>query len=237
MSVHWGIKAATVVLLSGALNACVPYPREREAYSDLCQSEYQFTVPGMAGKNKIFLQTWLFDHETTHERYKQAHFTIPYVQGPGAPHEFYVQLIAWNEDRKRPSRASSRGEPAIPILYDSRQAYITFENGSRLFARPEIFIGNNKVYDFPTPDMAYARPSPYDINSDEVHRLVPKLTNNDDYGSVYVLFKTAAFNANSKWTINLGSLEVNGQKIAIPPLRLCYHPLKKWVGIEPLMRP
>ena len=81
-----------------------------------------------------------------------------------------------------------------------------------------------------------ARPSPYDINSYEVQRNIPKMTNKR-YGSAYVIFQTDKFDADSKWTIHLGALEVQGQKLPIPPLELCYHPVKKWMGIEPLMRP
>jgi hypothetical protein len=40
--------------------------------------------------------------------------------------EFFVQMIAYNKDRQRPSTDSKRGEAPIPVLYDSRQAYITF---------------------------------------------------------------------------------------------------------------
>ncbi len=39
-------------------------------------------------------------------------------------------------------------------------------------------MGLNDINDFPSVTERAARPSPYDINSDEVHRLIPKLTNN-----------------------------------------------------------
>ncbi|MGK9173477.1 hypothetical protein KXR87_09615 [Yokenella regensburgei] len=123
-------------------------------------------------------------------------------------------------------------------MLDSRQAYIDFGDGQRLAARPEIFSGTTFFpYDFPEDDLKHAWPSPYDINSDEVHRNVPRITNNDDYGSAYVVFKVYNQLANTKWTIHLGELEAGGQKISVPPLKLCYQPTLKWIGIEPLMRP
>ncbi len=70
-----------------------------------------------------------------------------------------------------------------------------------------------------------------------MHRRIPKLTNNKRYGSAYVIFQTDKLNADSEWTIHLGSLLVRGHKVAVPPLQLCYHPVKKWIGIEPLMKP
>lgn len=52
-----------------------------------------------------------------------------------------------------------------------------------------------------------------------------------------MIFQTDKLNADSEWTIHLGSLLVRGHKVAVPPLQLCYHPVKKWIGIEPLMKP
>jgi len=232
------IKSLSLLLAAATLAACVPWKRERAAYADLCQSEFQFKVPGPKGESTLYLETYLYDHAALwgEKRYEQA----LYVQYPGEKYprpEFYVQLIAYNKDRQRPSTNSSGGEPPIPIVYDSRQAYITFEDGSRLKARPELYLGINETYDFPVVYAPAARPSPYDINSDEVQRNIPKMTNNKRYGSAYVIFQTDKFDADSKWTIHLGALEVQGQKLPIPPLELCYHPVKKWMGIEPLMRP
>ena len=187
---NWtGIATLMMVMLSG----CVPWPRERPGYNDLCQSEYQFDVTTPNGKKTLILETYLYDHSIPGlvMTEKRGSFTLPKVQGPEARPEFYVQLIAYNKGRLRPSRARQKGQPAIPILYDSRQAYIDMGDGSRQYARPEIFLGTEAFpYDFPGNTMKYARPSPYDINSDEVHRLVPRISNNDDYGSVYVVFKT-----------------------------------------------
>lgn len=215
-----------------------PWKRERAAYADLCESEFQFKVPGPQGETTLYLETYLYDHAAQwgEKRYEQG----LHVQYPGEEYprpEFFVQMIAYNKDRQRPSTDSKRGEPPIPVLYDSRQAYIIFEDGSRLNARPEVYVGLNDVYDYPSVNERAARPSPYDINSDEVHRMIPKLTNNKRYGSAYVIFQTDKLNADSKWTIHLGSLQVQGRTVAIPPLQLCYHPAKKWIGIEPLMKP
>ncbi len=113
---------------------------------------------------------------------------------------------AYNKDRQRPSIKSSGGEPPIPIVYDGRQAYITFEDGSRLNARPALYLGINETYDFPVVYAPAARPSPYHINSDEVQRNIPKMTNNKRYGSACVIFQTDKFDADSKWTIHLGAL-------------------------------
>ena len=122
--------------------------------------------------------------------------------------------------------------------HGSRQAYIDMGNGKRQAARPEIFPGTTSFpYDFPENDMKHARPSPYDINSDEVYRNVPRITNNDDYGSAYVVFKINNKYENTQWAIHLGELEIDGQKVAVPPLKLCYQPTLKWIGLEPLMRP
>lgn len=235
--IKWTGTAASVILL---LSGCVPWPRERPGYIDLCQSEYQFNVTGPGGKSTVILETYLYDHAIPGlvMSEKQGHFNLANVQGPEARPDFYVQLIAYNKGRQRPSKPGRKGKPAIPILFDSRQAWLDTGDGSRQYARPEIFLGTDTFpYDFPGNTMKYARPSPYDINSDEVHRLVPRISNNDDYGSVYVVFKKWTREANAKWTVHLGELDVAGQKVAIPPLKLCYQPTKKWIGIEPLMRP
>ncbi|WP_455887138.1 hypothetical protein [Pseudomonas rustica] len=235
------LKRATSLLLllaTASLTACVPWKRERAAYADLCESEFQFNVPGPQGETTLYLETYLYDHAAQwgEKRYEQG----LHVQYPGEKYlrpEFFVQMIAHNKDRQRPSTDSKRGQPAIPVLYDSRQAYITFEDGTRLSARPEVYVGMDKIYDFPLVNEQSARPSPYDINSDEVHRMIPKITNNKRYGSAYVIFQTDKLNADSKWTINMGSLQVQGRNVEIPPLQLCYHPVKRWIGIEPLMKP
>jgi len=231
-----GAVALVVTLLSG----CVPYPRERPGYTDLCESEHTFSVDPPSGRQEIVLETYLYDHSIP-GRYmpeKRGSFTIPYVQGPEARPEFYVQLIAYNKGRQRPSRPGSKGLAPVPIMLDTRQAYIDLGDGKRQPARPEVFLGTTSFpYDFPENNTAYARPSPYDINSDEVHRNVPRITNNDDYGSAYLVFKIYYKYANTKWTIHLGELEVAGQKVSVPPLKLCYQPTRKWIGIEPLMRP
>ncbi|WP_235509455.1 hypothetical protein [Cronobacter condimenti] len=226
----------SVTLLVG----CIPYPRERPGYIDLCKRQYEFNVDSPNGKQDIILETYLYDHAIpgNYMPEKQGNFTIPFVQGPEARPEFYVQLIAYNKGRQRPSRTGSKGTPPVPVMLDTRKAYIDLGDGKRLQARPEIFLGTTTFpYDFPEDNMAYARPSPYDINSDEVHRNVPRITNNDDYGSAYVVFNIYNKDANVAWTIHAGVLEVEGQKITIPPFKLCYQPTLKWIGIEPLMRP
>ncbi|KTC22744.1 MULTISPECIES: hypothetical protein [Pseudomonas] len=220
--------------LSALLVACVPYPRERPAYADLCESRQVFEVPTAHGVKTFYLYTYLYDHALMwrDRPYTQGYFSVPH----GSPQrEFYVQVIGFNKNRQQPLKAGS-GEAPIPMLYDSRKAYLTFENGQRLAARPDLYLGalNN---DFPLSGKDYVRPSPFDINSDEVHRRIPKLTNNSRYGSVYVAFNTPDFNADAKWTINLGTLEIDGQSVTVAPLQLCHHPKKSWIGVEPLMRP
>ncbi|MGZ0719442.1 hypothetical protein ACXNAM_01610 [Kluyvera cryocrescens] len=232
--------SGVIVLVATLLGGCIPYPRERPGYIDLCESEHKFIVDTPRGKQEIVLETYLYDH-TIPGRYmpaKRSSFTIPYVQGPEARPEFYVQLIAYNKGRQRPSRPGSRGKPAVPIIIDTRKAYIDLGDGHRQNARPEVYLGTTAFpYDFPEENAKYARPSPYDINSDEVHRNVPRITNNDDYGSAYVVFKIYDGYANAKWTVHLGELEVDGVKVAVPALKLCYQPTLKWIGFEPLMRP
>jgi len=229
-----------VTLIVTLLGGCVPYPRERPGYIDLCESEHTFSVDSPGGKQEIFLETYLYDHAIP-GRYmpeKRGHFTIPHVQGPEAEPEFYVQLIAYNKGRQRLSHPGSKGLPPLPVILDTRQAYIDLGDGKHRSARPEVFLGTRSFpYDFPEDNMEFARPSPYDINSDEVHRNVPRITNNDDYGSAYVVFKIYNKYANTRWLIHLGELEIAGQKVNIPPLKLCYQPTLKWIGIEPLMRP
>lgn len=220
--------------LSALLVACVPYPRERPAYADLCESRQVFEVPTAYGVKTFYLYTYLYDHALMwrDRPYTQGYFSVPH----GSPQrEFYVQVIGFNKNRQQPLKPGS-GEAPIPMLYDSRKAYLTFENGQRLAARPDLYLGalNN---DFPLSGKDYVRPSPFDINSDEVHRRIPKLTNNSRYGSVYVAFNTPDFNADAKWTINLGTLEIDGQSVTVAPLQLCHHPKKSWIGVEPLMRP
>ena len=39
-------RSLTLLLAATALAACVPWKRERAAYADLCQSEFQCKVPG-----------------------------------------------------------------------------------------------------------------------------------------------------------------------------------------------
>lgn len=233
----WGV---AVTLAMTQLSGCIPYPRERPAYIDLCESNHKFSVDSPGGKQEIILETYLYDHAIPGDYMpeKRGYFTLSRTQDPQAQPEFYVQLIAYNKGRERPSRTGSRGQPAVPVMLDSRQAYIDLGDGKRLNARPEVFLGTRSFpYDFPGDNMEYARPSPYDINSDEVHRNVPRITNNDDYGSAYVVFKINNKSANARWTVHLGELEVAGQKVAVPPLKLCYQPTVKWIGIEPLIRP
>ncbi len=233
----WG---GAVTLAVTLLGGCVPYPRERPAYIDLCESAHKFSVDSRSGKQEIILESYLYDHAIPGQYVpeKRASFTLPNVKGPEAEPEFYVQLIAYNKGRQRPSRSESKGVPPVPIMLDTRQAYIDLGDGKRLAARPDVFLGTTSYpYDFPEDNMKYARPSPYDINSDEVHRNVPRITNNDDYGSAYVVFKIYNKYQNTQWTIHLGDLEVDGQKVAVPPLKLCYQQTVKWIGVEPLMRP
>ncbi|KQB54713.1 hypothetical protein AQS70_21045 [Pseudomonas endophytica] len=227
------LKATLLALFAASLGACVPWPRERPAYADLCQSEFEFKVPG----ETVVLEAYLYDHAAlwSDRPVTQALHT----QLPGekvSRKQFYVQLITYNKGRQRPT-SSSHGEAPVPILYDSRQAYITFEDGSQLKANPNLYLGDDETYDYPLVNQPHTRPSPYNINSDEVHRRVPRITNNSRYGSVYLIFPTEDFNAQSAWTIHLGALDINGQKVDIPPLKLCHQPVKKWIGIEPLMRP
>ena len=40
------IKMMIVAFLVGLLNSCVPWPRVRAEYTDLCQTNYQFKIPG-----------------------------------------------------------------------------------------------------------------------------------------------------------------------------------------------
>lgn len=232
--------SGAVVLVVTLLGGCIPYPRERPGYIDLCESRHQFRIDSPRGKQEIVLETYLYDHAIP-GRYvpaKRGHFTLPNVKGPDARPEFYVQLIAYNKGRQRPSHPGSKGQPPIPIMLDARKAYIDLGDGKRLSARPEIFSGTTSFpYDFPDDNRDNAKASPYDINSDEVHRNVPRITNNDDYGSAYVVFNVYYKYANPQWSIHLGELEVEGQKIAVPPLKLCYQPTLTWIGIEPLMRP
>ncbi|WP_234012858.1 hypothetical protein [Cronobacter dublinensis] len=241
MSLTGHLKGGVVATLAVTLlGGCIPYPRERPGYIDLCKSEYEFSIDSPGGKKSIVIETWLYDHAIPGDYMpeKQGHFTLPHVQGPEARPEFYVQLVAYNKGRQRPSRPGSKGQPPVPVMLDTRKAYLDLGNGKRISARPEVFLGTTSFpYDFPEDNVKYARPSPYDINSDEVHRNVPRITNNDDYGSAYVVFKIYREDANVKWTIYPGELESEGQKIPLPALKLCWQPTLKWIGIEPLMRP
>ena len=218
-----------LLLAVASLTACVPWKRERAAYADLCETEHAFKVPGLQGETTVHLETYLYDYPS---RWRDQPFQqLLHVQYPGEKYprpEFYVQLVAYNE--------GGRGAAALPIVYDSREAYITFEDGSQLKARPEVYLGGGD-YDAPVFHPNYARPSPYAINSEEVQKKIARVTNNKRHGSAYVIFPTDKFNADAKWTIHLGTLDVQGRKVQIPPLELCHHPVKQWIGIEPLMRP
>ncbi|MDK1336206.1 hypothetical protein QMS67_15435 [Cronobacter turicensis] len=88
---------------------------------------------------------------------KQSYFTIPFVQGPEARPEFYVQLVPWNKGRQRPSRPGSKGQPPVPIMLDTRKGWIDLGDGKRLSARPDVFLGTTSFpYDFPGDNMKYA---------------------------------------------------------------------------------
>lgn len=59
------LKRATSLLLllaTASLTACLPWKRERVAYADLCESEFQFKVPGPQGETTLYLETYLYDH-------------------------------------------------------------------------------------------------------------------------------------------------------------------------------
>ena len=84
MSVSNHLSWGGLVALGGALLVgCIPYPRERPRYIDLCQSEYTFTVDGPNGKQEIVLETYIYDHGMpgNHMPDKRSSFTIPHVQG------------------------------------------------------------------------------------------------------------------------------------------------------------
>lgn len=48
-----------------------------------------------------------------------------------------------------------------------------------------------------------------------------------------MVFKIYDGKANTKWSVHLGDLDVDGMKVAVPVLK----PTLKRIGIEPLMRP
>lgn len=222
----------TAALIAG----CVPWSRERPAYADLCETKFQFKASSLGLEKTIVLRTYLYDYDAqwSDKPFEQL-YSVDYPGEKYPQPEFYVQMIAFEQSHQGLFN-SERYSPTVPIIYDSRQAYITFEDGSRLNARPELHLGA-QTYDYPLQGAQHARESPYDINSDEVHRRIPKVTNDRNHGSVYVIFKTSTFSADSKWKISLGTLEIENQKFEIPQLEMCYHPVKKWIGIEPLMRP
>jgi len=226
--------AIAPLLAATVVTGCIPWSRERPAYADLCQTQFQFKVPGPNAERTIVLRTYLYDYDAqwSDEPFEQL-YSVKYPGEKYPKPEFYVQLIAYEKSSHGLFNTETLN---TPIIYDSRQAYVTFEDGSRLGARPELHLGS-LTYDYPLEDARYSRESPYNINSDEVRRRIPKITNDSHHGSVYVIFKTDAFNADSKWKINLGALEIESHKVQIPQLELCYHPVKKWIGIEPLMRP
>jgi hypothetical protein len=230
------IRAAVPLLATVWVTGCVPWTRERPAYADLCESGFEFHVSSSGIDKTIVLHAYLYDHaaQWSDEPFQQL-YSVSYPGEKYPQPEFYVQLIAYEKSARRFFN-SGRYKPTLPIVFDSRKAYVTFEDGTRLVARSEIHLGA-LTYDYPVEGAQYSRESPYDINSTEVHGRIPKVTNDKRHGSVYVIFKTSAFTADSKWTIQLGTLEVAGQSLEIPKLELCYHPVKKWIGIEPLMRP
>ncbi|MBT9430637.1 MULTISPECIES: hypothetical protein [Symbiopectobacterium] len=107
---QWRSRALMATLIAVSVSACVPMQRQRAAYTDLCQSEYTFKVPGPQGETTLTLETYLYDHAISYatSRYKQTLFSIPYVKGPEAKPEFYVQLIAYNKNRLRPSHPGKK---------------------------------------------------------------------------------------------------------------------------------
>ena len=230
------INAGLVTILAMMIVGCVPVPRSRPAYVDLCHDRQKFQIQTRNGEKTFYLYTYLYNHKNRLKStpYVQSRFELPYDR-----HEryFHVQLIGFNKDRKSPLKPGQGGEPAIPMRYDSRQAVIKMENGQTLQALPNLYLPGKAAGGWPLPSPETTRASPYDINSDEVHRIIPRLANRGDYGSIFVVFRTDAFNENARWTIDLGSLEVEGQKVQIAPVSLCFHPRKNWMGLEPLMRP
>lgn len=224
----------TPLIVSSLISGCIPWSRERPAYADLCETRFEFQLPGRHAEKTIVLRTYLYDYDAqwSDEPFQQL-YSVQYVGEKYPKPEFYVQLVAYEKNK---SGLFGAKKSVTPIIYDAREAYITSDNGAQLKARPEIHLGS-LTYDYPLEGEEYVRASPYDINSAEVQNRIPKITNEKHHGSAYVIFKTSEFNANSNWRINLGSLLVDGHRMEIPQLKLCYHPVKKWIGIEPLMRP
>lgn len=66
----------------------------------------------------------------------------------------------------------------------------TLEDSVRVYARPELFSGDDQTYDLPITNMKYACPSRYTINSDGVHLRVAPVTNNADSRPGYVVLNT-----------------------------------------------
>lgn len=63
------------------------------------------------------------------------------------------------------------------------------------------------------------------------------MSNTWSFPPIGVSCPAASFNEHARWTIDLGTLQVDGQTVKIAPLALCFHPRKAWLGVEPLMRP
>lgn len=82
----------------------------------------------------------------------------------------------------------------------------------------------------------YARMSPYDINSDEVHRLISHLSNNDDESSVNVVFKTWNERVSGRMDGLLGRTRCRRSDNPPSASYALLQPTKIWIGIDPLMR-
>ncbi|EKM0377513.1 hypothetical protein PTT41_003194 [Cronobacter turicensis] len=142
----WGVIATLAVTLSGG---CIPYPRERPGYIDLCKSEYEFSIDSPDGKKDIIIETYLYDHAIpgNYMPQKRSYFTIPFVQGPEAGPNF---MFSWwpgtkadNVLRDREAKASR----LYPLCWISVKAGSTWAMGNVLAPGPTFFSVRRR---FPT---------------------------------------------------------------------------------------
>jgi len=224
------------------LSACIPYGRSRPAYADLCDKKPDIYTITENGKQRTFeLHRYLYNTKRfwSDERIEQSHFTIKPNIPPHdwkAPPEFYVTLILIEKHKEE--QASH-----LPVYYDASQASVTMNDGRVLKAYPELFLSTR--WDTPMEAPQFRKIGLVDLNDSKLNLYTDKESRarqiHKGSGSVNVVFPISdidrKFDADAKWTVHLGSIKILDQHYAISDLKTCHISEKKWVGIEPLMRP
>jgi len=228
--------------ISVLLSACIPYGRSRPAYADLCSKKPAIFTITENGQQRIFeLYPYLYNSKMfwSDQRIEQAHFTIkPDLPPHGwrSPPEFYVTLILLEKHQ-------TEQKVHIPVYYDASQATVTMNDGRVVKAYPELFLSTRS--DTPIESEKSRKAGWIDLHGPELNAYTIRADKarqiHRGVSSANVVFPVSdinvKFDADAQWKIHLGKVKILNQDYAIPDLATCHIPEKKWIGIEPLMRP